>query len=192
MIRTPALLFSSALLAAAAGAGTLTAAAAPADPVPHCQPFQLSEPSHTYNLRVCNSGLSTPPAGKEHQWVIDGSDLQSGAVLFGYMISSQQAVNRTVAAPVQTSADLTLNEAYFKASAPNGYRHVPQYYRRLIVVDDDQLGVPVEPVNWDVTASMVNPPAPLRCMILAGPKTGKQFRCTPLEQRSILDYWAHG
>jgi hypothetical protein len=235
MIRTPALLLSSAVLAAATAAGTLTAAAAPADPVPHCQPFQLSEPGHTYNLRVCNAGLSTPSAGKEHQWVVDGSDLQNGAVIFGDLISSQQAANGTVTASVQASVDndwhcqqyghlnsydciaasgflyggewayvrdfyehpnpstdLTLSEAYFKASSPNGYRHVPQYYRRLIVVDDGRLGVPVELVNWDVTASSVNPPPPQTCMILAGPKAGKQFRCTQLEQKSILDYWARG
>lgn len=62
------------------------ASAAPSEPVPHCQPVQIVEPGHTFNVKACDSGLKTPALGKKWQWTVDGSQLQNGAVIFGQQI----------------------------------------------------------------------------------------------------------
>jgi hypothetical protein len=80
--------------------------------------------------------------------------------------------------------DIVVTDVYFKAAAPGRQHGMPQEYNRTIVLADN-----VIVVNWDVTANTVNPPAPTKCMIDQGPQAGTIRACTPIEQRSVLDWW---
>jgi len=74
--------------AVAAGALALTPAAA-SEPVPHCQPVLITTPWRQFTVKACDSGLRTPAPGREWQWVVDGSALKGGAVVFGYQVPRQ-------------------------------------------------------------------------------------------------------
>ena len=80
--------------------------------------------------------------------------------------------------------DIVVTDVYFKASAPGRQHGMPQEYNRTIVLADN-----VIVVNWDVNANTVNPPAPIQCLIDQGPQAGTIRACTPVEQRSVLDWW---
>ena len=80
--------------------------------------------------------------------------------------------------------DIVVTDVYFKASAPGRQHGMPQEYNRTIVLADN-----VIVVNWDINANAVNPPAPTKCMIDQGPQAGTIRACTPIEQRSVLDWW---
>jgi hypothetical protein len=80
--------------------------------------------------------------------------------------------------------DIVVTDVYFKASAPGRQHGMPQEYNRTIVLADN-----VIVVNWDINANAVNPPAPTKCMIDQGPRAGTIRACTPIEQRSVLDWW---
>lgn len=86
------------------------------------------------------------------------------------------------------NADYVVNEPYF-TSRDNGLKNVPQYMRRVVIVEDGQMNELIEPVNWNASENITNPVPPVTCMVLTGPNTGKQFRCSSLDVRSVLDYW---
>ncbi len=88
------IVLAAALIAGALGVtSSITAAAMAsspsAEPVPHCQPVLIITPWRTFTIRACDSGLRDPAPGKEWQWVVDGSALKGGAVVFGYQIPRQ-------------------------------------------------------------------------------------------------------
>jgi len=75
---------AAALLAAALG--TLAVPAAASEPVPHCQPVLITTPWRQFTVHACDAGLRAPAPGMEWQWVVDGSPIKGGAVVFGFQV----------------------------------------------------------------------------------------------------------
>lgn len=87
------------------------------------------------------------------------------------------------------STDYVDGELYFNQNSPNGMADTAQWEHRLIAVNDGQLNALVAPEFWKVSDSQANPPAPVYCLIVSGPRMGDQFPCTTQDQTSILDAW---
>lgn len=117
---------------------------------------------------------------------LDSWDCISG---FGFLYGASWAFVSDFYQHPNPSTDYVVNEAYFNQDAANGMTKTAQWRHRIIAVDDPVQQGLIEPLNWRVSASDQNPPAPVTCLVLTGGNQGKQVPCSPLDQKSILDYW---
>lgn len=114
---------------------------------------------------------------------------------FGYLYGDLWAGINDLYQHPSPDTNLVVGDTYFNPYFANGIpASDPQWYHRVILVNDGALHEVLSTVNWKVLATASNPPAPKTCMVVTGPASqiGKQLPCPALVKKSVISMWDHG